>query len=148
MTKKKAIIVDLDGTLANINKRRETLQNNNDFKLFYSEIINDKLNIWCKEIIDKFKTEYEIILVTGREDTGDVKKDTLEWLNKNNIYYNNIFFRESKDNRKDSIVKHEIYLEKIKDLYEILFVIDDRKQVTKMWRDNNLICLQCDWGDF
>ncbi len=81
MIKKKAIIIDLDGTLANINERRETLQKNNNFKLFYSEIINDKLNVWCKEIIDRFKTEYKIILVTGRENVDNVKKDTIEWLN-------------------------------------------------------------------
>ncbi len=148
MELKKAIIVDLDGTLANIEERRNQLKENKDFKIFYSNIINDKINIWCREIINKFKNEYEIIIVTGREDVENVRKDTLMWLDDNNVYYDEIHFRKNKDNRKDAIIKEEIYFDKIKNKYEILFVVDDRKQVTEMWRKNNLICLQCDWGDF
>jgi uncharacterized HAD superfamily protein len=148
MNKEKAILVDLDGTLADITERRKILGENKDFNLFYSEIPKDKLNFWCSEIINKFKQDYKIILITGREEIPEVKKNTLNWLNKHNIYFDNIYFRPLKDNRKDSLIKEEIYENNIKDKYEVLFVVDDRKQVTEMWRSKGITCLQCDWGDF
>lgn len=148
MNKEKAIIIDLDGTLANIDERRKFLNENNNFSIFYSNISKDKLNVWCKEIIDKFKIEYKIIIITGREEVSSVREDTLNWLEKHNIYYDKIFFRQLNDKRKDATVKEEIYLKEIKNKYNILFVIDDRKQVIQMWRNNGLISLQCDWGDF
>lgn len=146
--KQKAIIIDLDGTLANIEERRNTLFKNNNFDEFYKGIKNDKINNWCREIINKFNNNYSIILVTGREDISEVRKDTYDWLEKNQIHFDKIYFRKRKDNRKDSIIKEEIFEEKIKNKYEILFVIDDRKQVVEMWRKKGLVCLQCDWGEF
>ena len=57
--------------------------------------------------------------------------------------------RETQDNRKDSIVKHEIYTTCIKDRWDVLFVLDDRNQVVDMWRNTlNLPCLQVAEGDF
>lgn len=145
---KKAILVDLDGTLANIDKRRKELKEHNNFEKFYQEIQYDELNYWCKEIIELFKQKYKIILITGREKTKEVENLTLNWLEKNNIYYDQIYFRNYKDNRKDSIIKKEIFENNIKNKFEILFVVDDRLQVVEMWRKLGLVCLQCDWGDF
>lgn len=143
-----AIIVDLDGTLANIDERRKVLANNKDFNEFYESIPNDKLNYWCKEIIDLFKAKYKIILLTGREKNANVEKLTLSWLSNNNIYYDHLFFRKEKDNRKDSLVKKEIFESEIKSKFDILFVVDDRLQVVEMWREEGITCLQCDWGNF
>lgn len=36
----------------------------------------------------------------------------------------------------------------VKGKYDVLFCVDDRKQVTDMWRRNGLICLQCAEGNF
>lgn len=143
-----AIIIDLDGTLANINERRNALGTHKNFNLFYSNIPKDKLNVWCKEIINKFKQDHKIILVTGREEIEEVKIDTNKWLIKNDIHYDKIFFRKLNDNRRDSIIKEEIYENNIKEKYKILFVVDDRKQVVEMWRDKGLTCLHCNWGNF
>ena len=56
--------------------------------------------------------------------------------------------RKNNDFRGDEIIKKEIYIEKIKDKYNILFVLDDRQKVVNMWRDLNLTCLQVANGDF
>ncbi len=58
--------------------------------------------------------------------------------------------RADKDSRKDFIIKKEI-LEVIRkdfDDPEILFVVDDRPSVVKMWREEGLVCLQCaEWNE-
>ncbi len=42
----------------------------------------------------------------------------------------------------------KIYEEHIKAKYDILLAIADRQQVVDMWREQGLVCLQCDKGDF
>jgi hypothetical protein len=141
-----AIIVDLDGTLANIDERRANLINTNDWDLFHSKIPDDKLNFWCREIIEKFRLEYKIILVTGRKES--CRSDTIQWLKHYQVHYDYIYFRKDNDFRTDVLVKEEIYNESILDHFSVLFVVDDRKSVVQMWRTFGLTCLQCDYGDF
>ena len=72
-----------------------------------------------------------------------------KWLDDHHIKYDEYYSRKSKDRRDDAIVKKEIYLEKVKNHYDVLFVLEDRLSVVKMWRDElGLITLQPDWGDF
>lgn len=56
--------------------------------------------------------------------------------------------RPEGDERKDSIVKQEIYEKYIKDRYNVRFVLDDRNQVVDMWREVGLKVLQVAPGDF
>jgi hypothetical protein len=56
--------------------------------------------------------------------------------------------RQTDDNRKDSIIKEEIYDAHIRGKYNVLFVLDDRDQVVQMWRSLGLTVLQCNEGDF
>ena len=51
-------------------------------------------------------------------------------------------------NRKDAITKSELYDNNIKGKYEILFVLDDRKQIVDKWRELRLTCLQIADGNF
>lgn len=145
--KKKAIIVDLDGTLADITHRRKYVEGQKkDWKNFNKNIIQDDLNSWCAEIIRRMITDHHVLLVSGR--TDELKAETEAWLTKHNVPYTDLLMRGHKDHRDDTIVKREIYEEKIKPLYDVLFVIDDRAKVVKMWRETGLVCLQCDWGEF
>ena len=56
--------------------------------------------------------------------------------------------RKTGDNRKDAIVKREIYETHIKDKYQVDYVLYDRNQVVEMWRSLGLTCLQVADGDF
>lgn len=146
MNKKKCIIIDLDGTLANIEHRRSELLKDNNWEKFNSKINSDLINLWCRELMDAFKSKYEIIIVTGRG--LDLKNVTEKWLVENRVPYDLIFYRPVKDFRDDTIVKREIFEEYIQPSYETLFVVDDRNKIVKMWRDLGLICLQCAYADF
>lgn len=145
--KKKAIIVDLDGTLADITHRRKFVEGKTkDWKNFNRNIIKDDLNSWCAEIIRRMIPDHHVLLVSGR--TDDLKQETTDWLKKHSVPFTDLMMRPEKDYRDDTVVKREIYEEKIKPFYDVLFVIDDRAKVVKMWRETGLVCLQCDWGDF
>lgn len=146
--KKKAIIVDLDGTLANISHRRHFVEDKKkkDWKRFNATILNDELHVWCREIMNRMGTDHTIIIVSGRTDA--LKADTLIWLQKHEVKFDEIHMRKDKDNRDDRIVKKEIYETLIRPEYDVLFVLDDRAKVVAMWREEGLVCLQCDFGDF
>ncbi|WP_310556853.1 AAA family ATPase [Flavobacterium sp.] len=135
----KAIICDLDGTLALMNGR-------NPFDA--SKCDQDLLNEPVANVLKNYKQlGYKILLVSGRED--QYKAPTLRFLEKYAIEFDDLIMRKSRDNRKDSIIKIEIYNNFIKDKYFVEFVLDDRNQVVDTWRnDLKLPCFQVYYGDF
>lgn len=135
----KAIICDLDGTLALMDDR-------NPFDASHAD--EDRLNEPVANTLRLFSENgYQILLVSGREDK--FKESTIKFLEKHNITYDRLLMRKSKDYRKDSIVKREIYEGTIKGKYYIEFVLDDRDQVVDMWRQElGLSCFQVNYGSF
>lgn len=145
---KKAIIIDLDGTLANCDHRVHFVKSKpKNWDAFFAGMGEDVLNKWCAELIEAMRMKnYTILFVTGREEKYKVA--TLDWLKKNKVEFDHLFMRELKDVRDDFLVKEEIYNQKIKNHYDILFVVDDRVSVVNKWRELGLVCLQCDVGNF
>lgn len=137
----KIVICDLDGTLCLFEKEDRTQPHyRNPYDA--STCINDKLNTVVSSII----RDRTVILVSGREDKYEPQ--TREWLRNHNIQFDALHMRKSGDNRKDSIVKEEIYENHIKPHYKVSFVLDDRNQVVEMWRSKGLVCLQVAEGNF
>lgn len=130
-----AIICDLDGTLALIGDR-SPYDGASCEKDFVNEPVRSILQTSGKAIV----------FVSGREDKS--RPQTLAWLEKHGICFDALHMRKSGDMRKDSIIKREIYDEFILDKFNVAFVLDDRDQVVKVWRDLGLTCLQVDYGDF
>ena len=175
MTKEVALIIDIDGTLANCNHRRHFVDGSlgkKNWNSFYKEMDKDSINEWCKEIIARFSYVEgigwctPILLVSGRPE--EYREITSEWINKNlfdadydsipyrppykndpYLYFNyKLYMRKTGDYRDDIIIKEEIYKEHIEPSYNVLFAIDDRKKVANMWRKLGLVCLHCAEGDF
>lgn len=145
--KQKAIICDLDGTLADIRVRLKHLQGKKkDWKSFNKSIETDDLHEWCKEILKRFQNDHKIIIVSGR--TDELKKETLAWLKKFDVPHDYLFMRKAKDFRSDTIIKLEIFEKEIRDKFSVVFVLDDRQSVVDMWRAEGLVVLQCAPGDF
>lgn len=144
----KAILVDLDGTLTDVDHRVHHVQKEKiDWRAFSEGMSDDSLNLWCAEIIVAMADRgYKIIFVTGRSESYRQRSES--WLCRHKISYDELYMRRSKDRREDSVIKEEIYLKSIRDSHDVLFVLDDRLSVVKMWRELGLVCLQCDWGDF
>lgn len=151
--KKKAIIVDIDGTIA-------LRQNRSPFE--YEKVGEDKVDHRMAHLLRNLICEceeYEVFFVSGREQVGNCYADTALWLS-NNIHEEHwfnqgvcesnwtLYMREEGDHRSDEIVKKEIYENKIKPWFDVVCVFDDRNRVVKMWRDLGLLCAQVYDGDF
>tara|TARA_R110002012_G_scaffold18124_1_gene66933 strand:+ start:74 stop:535 length:462 start_codon:yes stop_codon:yes gene_type:complete len=139
-----AIICDLDGTLALKHDERTWHD--------ASTCDEDVINMPILEICSAFAKTHHIIFCSGREDK--YREQTMTFLKRCFPSYIDrhdfsLFMRNTKDYRKDSIVKYEIYNNCIINRWDVLFVLDDRNQVVDMWRNTlNLPCLQVAEGDF
>lgn len=139
---KKAIICDLDGTLALIGDRDP----------FNPDTVEeDVLNNPVANILEVYSHqelfEIQIVFVTGRFEK--LRQQTENWLRKHNFENYILFMRKDDDFRKDVVYKKEIYLNHIKDKYDVLFVLEDRDQTVRMWRKElGLTCLQVEYGAF
>lgn len=131
----KAIIVDIDGTLANMVDRSPF-----DWK----RVGEDSCNETIKNIVNKY--QYTVIIFSGRDRVCEM--ETREWLLRNGIKYGLLFMREEGNNEKDSIVKRRLFEENIRGKFFIEYVLDDRDSVVEMWRDLGLTCLQVAEGNF
>ncbi|MCP4760530.1 MAG: hypothetical protein GY870_02035, partial [archaeon] len=125
----KAIICDIDGTLAKMQGRSP---------YDYSKVYEDKVNTPILSLINAMdKAGYKILFVSGRPDS--CKIDTRAWLlEKLGLLFlkrTELFMRKTGDKRCDSVIKKEIY-DEIKKSYEIEFVLDDRKRVKRMFVEN------------
>lgn len=135
----KAIMCDLDGTLALLNGRSPYDATQCD---------KDLLNVPVANTLKNYaKLGYTIILLSGRKDSS--RTLTENWLQQHNISYNILLMRSANDNRKDAIIKKEIFDANILGKYYIEFVLDDRDQVVDMWRQElRLACFQVYYGNF
>jgi hypothetical protein len=150
--RRKAILVDLDGTLSNSSARKHFVERpkgeKKDFESFYDQLSEDYPNWWCLDLVKKFNEDHKILLVTGRPSKPKIFQDTLDWLKTYEVEFDFIQFRLDGDFRPDHEVKKEIFLSQIQPFYEVIFCLDDRKQVVDMWRSLGLTCLQCAEGNF
>lgn len=132
-----AIMVDIDGTLAHMRDRSP---------YEWHRVGEDKVDPVISHILDCYEGMNKIILLSGRDSV--CRPETEDWLKDNAIPYDLLVMRKENDNRKDSIIKWELFQEHIEPNYNVLFVLDDRNQVVKMWREKGLKCLQVADGDF
>lgn len=151
-----AVICDLDGTLCNVDHRLHFVrgEGKKDWRAFFEGLKDDKVNEWCKRILENFKSPFypnaynpiKVVLCSGRPD--DHEKPTRAWLEKHKVEFDDLFMRPRGDHRQDNIAKEQILDFEILTRYAPYFMIDDRAQVVEMWRKRGYTCLQCAKGDF
>lgn len=146
---KYASIFDLDGTLADCSHRLGYVKTKpKNWKAFFAGIPNDPVheNVYFK-LESALYSNHDIIIVTARPGTEQVRKDTLEWLERNKITYHKIFFRAENDHRDDAIVKSEI-LDIILEFGHIIHTVyDDRPKIIAMWKERGLHVVDCGNGE-
>lgn len=129
-----AIICDIDGTIA-----RKGYRDIYDGSLAYLDTVIAPVDTVVKSYPGT------VIYVTGRN--AEHRGITEDWLIKNVRYDGLLFTRKDGDKRPDYIVKKEIYDSEIKGKYNVSFVIDDRKQVKRMWVSEGLFVFDVNQTD-
>lgn len=132
-----AVLCDIDGTLAIMGDRSP---------YDWSKVGVDTVNQDIRHLLIPLAHDKDIILVSGRDES--CREQTIAWLEENDVPYDKLIMRKEGDNRKDVIVKQEIYLDHIQGQYNVTAVFDDRDQVVDMWREQGLTCLQVNYGSF
>lgn len=127
------VISDIDGTLAHMNGKRGPFD--------WHKVGLDDLDYGVSHILDGVEQIglAKIFLFSGRDDV--CRPETEAWLEHQMIPYAELYMRRHDHVRPnggqvaDTEVKAEMYEKYIKGKYNVLFILDDRPQVCRMWRD-------------
>ena len=133
-------LFDIDGTLAHMNGKRGPFD--------WKRVGQDEPDYALIEILSSLEenTYNHIIILSGRDEV--CRTETEEWLYRNGVTYDALYMRPENDNRKDTIVKEEIYRRHIEGKYNVRAIFDDRDCVVHMWRSLGLPCYQVAPGNF
>lgn len=135
---RKAVLVDIDGTVALLNGRSP-----------YDEtrVHEDKPNPRVVELVHLLAyAGHYLIFMSGR--SSGCLDATVEWLDERGFTNYELHMRNVSDTRKDAVVKLELFNEHVRDSFDVRLALDDRDQVVELWRSLGLTCLQVAPGDF
>lgn len=124
-SKPKAVILDLDGTLAQ-------MVNRSPYE--WHRVGEDSARQLIIDMAKGFDAQgYTILVVSGRDSV--CFDETSEWLKDNEVPYFYLYMREEGDIRKDTIVKEEIFWDLIADNWNVVGVVDDRPAINRLWME-------------
>jgi hypothetical protein len=139
-TARRAVLVDVDGTLA--------LRTGDRHFAHWHRVGEDDPNPPVVELVRTIASagEHRIIVMSGRDEV--CRPETEAWLRQHGVPFDELHMRPHQDNRKDSMVKAELYAKHVEGRYEVAFILDDRDQVVAQWRSMGLTCMQVAPGAF
>lgn len=159
----KAIMCDLDGTLAIIGKRTPyDATNCDEIDIPNWPVINAVLAMHAQGVKvmfmsgrdQKYRPETERFIEKYCIAEVPVKTDVDSTFRRVVMPYE-LHMRgetapdpDKMDMRKDSIIKQELFDKYVRGKYNVLFVLDDRNQVVDFWRSIGLTCFQVAPGAF
>lgn len=147
-TKPEAVIVDIDGTVADVEHRRHFVADRygKDWTSFFEAMVDDPPKEEVIRVVENLSEDNEIIFVSGRPDT--YRDQTFAWLSEfcDSIPFT-LYMRKGGDTRADYIVKREI-LNEIRQHFDVWLCLDDRQSVVDMWRSEGITTFQVAPGDF
>lgn len=130
-------IFDIDGTLAKMEGRSP---------YDGSRVGEDTLHVDVAGILRELAVNNRIIICSWREDS--CRQATIEWLEKYEVKYDELFMRKEGDKRNDAIIKYEILVNDIIPKYYVRWVFDDRQRVVDMYRQCGIRVYQVDYWNF
>lgn len=146
---RRAIICDIDGTVADLSHRLHHLDKK-DWDAFFAEADKDTPITPTLDVIDDILYRRyeqivapEVIFVSARPER--LREVTTAWLKCNLLNFtdsNTLLMRKDGDTRADHIVKEEILDHILGQGYEIEAVFDDRPSVVDMWKRRGLHVFQ------
>lgn len=133
MDRPRAVIVDIDGTLA-LHKRRSPYDE--------SRVLTDEPNeLVVSNVRAAFEQGFRIIITSGR--TEACRADTETWLKQHlGVDYDALHMRAVGDNQHDGDLKAGFYRDRIEPHYFVQGVFDDRNRVVTRWRELGLLVFQ------
>lgn len=123
-----AVIVDIDGTLAHMKGKRKPYD--------WHKVGLDEVDAGVAHLVDAIQCigYAKVFLFSGRSDI--CRPETEEWLERHDIEYEKLYMRpHERLSEDDRDIKRDMLERYIVGKYNVLFVVDDRPRVCRMWRD-------------
>lgn len=140
-----AIIADMDGTLS-LNTTGRPFYGDGAAEGMLTDIENGAVVASVRAMCDGINAE--LIILTGREDTPEIRKATYDWLDRRQLLPDKLLMRPKGDYSPAQECKRAIYKKYIEGNYNVLAVFDDSQKCVDMWREEGLTCLQPNEGKF
>jgi hypothetical protein len=139
MASKSFVIVDIDGTIADVRHRLHHIHGNGrkDWKAFFEAMDRDKPIPNMLDYVRQLSEKHTILIVTGRPD--NYRDRTERWLRKHKVPYEKLYMRRTGDHRPDYEAKTAV-LEEVSPK-RIVMAIDDRPPVCEMWEAHGIKCM-------
>lgn len=130
---RRVVLVDVDGTVALLGGRDP---------LDWGKVGDDTANASVLAVVAAMAAAgNKVVFLTERDEV--CRHETTEWLRKHTAFaFTGPLMRPAGDQRKDAVVKAELYQEHVAGRYNVVAVLDDSKQVVDLWRSLGLACLQ------
>lgn len=140
------VIVDIDGTIAEVSEERSRLAEAGKWKKFHKKCHKDNPNINVIKIVKALQKDNVIIFCTGRTAYRIVVKKTQKWISKHVgiecILGCNLLMRSIGDERSDVVVKMENTKLNSITPEKTLCVLEDKNSMVAEWRRRGFTCLQ------
>lgn len=145
----KAVIFDMDGTLANVSGIRHHLVAKNyrkDFEAFHRESVNVPPH---PEVVNAAQVAHllglSVLVVTARKHMW--RHQTAWWLAMHGVPSDALYMRGNHDQRKDYEVKRDI-LQQIRARFEPIHAWDDNPAIVRLWGEEGIPCTVVEgWED-
>lgn len=137
----RAVIVDIDGTVAKMDGRSPY-----DPTLYHTDLPNQPV---IDTVTMAWQAGHRIVFCSGRSE--DYRNVTEQWINDHVLPQGarwELHMRPSGDTRNDAVVKLELFDEHIRHRFDVRFVLDDRDRVVAGWRSMGLTVYQVAPGSF
>jgi len=153
--KPQAIIVDIDGTIADATHRLHHIKDGKrDWEPFFDAMVDDTFmhDAWAKILKEVSYASEElprVIFLTARPDSH--WDQTVKWITDHvpaglPAEYE-LLMRKKGDHRPDIEVKAELYDKLIKQNYNVILAFEDRPAVLRMWLEKGLTAVQMGTGE-
>ncbi len=126
-SKRNCIILDVDGTVAEMHNRGA---------FEWHKVGQDKPRQFVIDLVKNYqqsKPSTDVVVCSGRSDI--CVDETTEWLYRHGVPIDALHMRKEGDFRKDNAVKEEIFWEHIEPKYNVIAAIDDRPQMIRLWHE-------------
>ncbi|MDX3640434.1 AAA family ATPase [Streptomyces sp. MB09-02B] len=134
-----AVMCDIDGTLALRGDRGAY-----DF----TRCEEDLLNVSVRGALRSFRSADGdvIVLLSGRGE--EHRSRTEAWLRAHEVPYDELWMRAAGDQRRDDVVKAELFDRHVRHRFAVRVSLDDRDRVVAVWRRMGLPTWQVNYGNF
>ncbi len=136
----KAVVVDVDGTLA-LNHHRSPY----DTSQYHTDVLEHRLARLVSDLTTA-REPYQVVVLTGRDE--EHRAVLYDWFEEHKVYWDECHMRPRGDSRRDNVVKLELFDKHVRHRYNVISAFDDRDRVVRLWRRLGLLTNQVAFGDF